>query len=201
MRLFFRILLSVVVLVALLVVGLHWRASAELSADAAYHRPLAQTLPMTSTTFSDQDYMPVECTCKGQEASPGILFENQVPGAKSFALVMTDPDVPSPAYPLFTLTHWILYNLDPTTARLRSAITPDAVAKLGGSFGNNSTGAQKYIGPCPPMGRHAYVFRVYALDTKLRFDQPPGKADLMAAMTGHILAYGQLTGYYDAPRR
>ncbi len=201
MRLFLRILLGLVVLVALLILGLHWRVTAELSDDAAWHKSLPQLVAMTSTSFADGDYMPIECTCKGQEASPGILFDNQVPGAKSFALVMTDPDVPSPAYRLFNLTHWIVYNLDPTASRLMAETTPEMVAKLGGSFGKNSTGSLKYIAPCPPMGKHVYIFRVYALDTKLRFDDAPDKAELMEAMKGHVLAYGQLTGYYDAPKK
>jgi Raf kinase inhibitor-like YbhB/YbcL family protein len=201
MRLFLRILLAVIVIVTLLIVGLRWRAGAELVADAAYHKNLPRTVSMTSTSFADGDYMPVECTCKGREASPGILYENQIPGAKSFALLMTDPDVPSPAYPLFNLTHWIVYNLNPATARLMAESTPAMLAQLGGSFGKNSTGSLKYIGPCPPMGKHAYLIRVYALDTKLRFDEAPGKPELMTAMTGHILSYGQLTGYYDAPRK
>ncbi len=198
MPLFLRILLGVVVVVALLVTGLYWRARHELMQDIAYHKALPRTLAMTSTSFADGNYIPIECTCKAGDISPGILFDNEIPGAKSFALTMIDPDVPSSAFPLFNMTHWVIYNLNPATSRIWAGSGADSLARHGGAFGKNSMGDLKYIGPCPPMGRHLYLFRVYALDTTLKFEETPNKAQLMTAMTGHVLAYGQLAGYFSA---
>jgi Raf kinase inhibitor-like YbhB/YbcL family protein len=198
MRLFFRILLGVVVVLSLFVVVMHWRAGREVEADVAYHKVLNLSIPITSTAFSDQGEIPIECTCKGGEKSPGLFYENLTPGAKSYALTLTDPHVPSPAFPLFNLNHWVIYNIDPVVSQLPSNLMPDLLAQAGGAFGKNSLGEQKYVGPCPPIGRHAYVFKVYALDTKLTFATPPSKAELLDAMKGHVLGYGELTGYFGA---
>ena len=57
-----------------------------------------------------------------------------------------------------------------------------------------------YGGPCPPIGRHRYFFKLYALDTVLRDLRRPDKAALEKSMQGHVLAQATLMGTYQKAR-
>lgn len=197
MRLLGQILLGVGLLVVAVVVIMHFRARSERSHEEAVLAKRPKTLTLTSGSFPPGGDMPINCTCKGREVSPALRWENVPNRATSFVVLATDYDVPTPAFPVFNLTHWMVYNLPASVRSLPEAVTPEQMRMLGGKTGKNSTGSLKYIGPCPPIGRHAYVFRVFALDSTLSFRDLPDRSELMDAMNRHILSYGELTGYFQ----
>ena len=114
-------------------------------------------------------------------------------------LVVDDPDAPDPMAPKRTWVHWVLYDLPPKVVRLRAAMAPDALP-AGASPGRNDWGRSGYGGPCPPMGRHRYFFKLYALDRALPELELPDKAALEAAMQDHVLARAELLGTYARRR-
>jgi Raf kinase inhibitor-like YbhB/YbcL family protein len=117
-----------------------------------------------------------------------------VPAAsKSFVLIVDDPDAPDPAAPKMTWVHWVVYNLPASTRGLAAGETLPASA-LDGLNDWKRTG---WRGPCPPIGRHRYFFKLYALDTMLPDLKRPTKAQVEKAMQGHVLAQAELVGTYQ----
>jgi Raf kinase inhibitor-like YbhB/YbcL family protein len=146
----------------------------------------AEELKISSPVFESNGPIPRRYSCDGKNVNPPLEVENVPAGARSLALILDDRDAPRK-----TFVHWILWNIDPKTKEIRENSVPkDAVE------GTNDFKKQNYGGPCPPSGNHRYVFKVFALDT--RPDLPPSarKPDLEKAMTGHILAQGQMTGTF-----
>ena len=121
------------------------------------------------------------------------------PGAKSLALIVDDPDAPDPAAPKRTWVHWVLYNVPADLTRLPEAVDRDALPD-GALEGVNDWKRTGYGGPCPPVGRHRYFFKLYALDVTLPDLNHPTKAALEAAMAGHVLATAELVGKYQKAR-
>ena len=117
-------------------------------------------------------------------------------GTKSLALIVDDPDAPDPAAPKRTWVHWVLYNLPPEAGGLDAAASPDLLP-LGARQGRNDWGRTGYGGPCPPIGRHRYFHKLYALDTVLPDLGEPTKAALEKAMQGHVLGKSELVGTYE----
>lgn len=149
---------------------------------------------LASSAFGPRESIPPRYTCDGADISPPLRWSGAPPGTRNFALIITDPDAPDPKHPLMTWIHWVVYNLPASTHELRPGKSLHLPA--GTASGLNSWGKRGYGGPCPPIGRHRYVFRLYALDTHLGFDHPPSRAILLQAMHGHILAAARLTGLY-----
>jgi Raf kinase inhibitor-like YbhB/YbcL family protein len=118
-------------------------------------------------------------------------------GAKSLALVVDDPDAPDPAAPKMTWVHWVLYNIPPAMTGLEAGAPQ---LPPGACQGLNDWQQAGYRGPCPPIGRHRYVHKLYALDTVLPVLHPATKAALEHAMQGHILARCELVGHYKKKR-
>jgi Raf kinase inhibitor-like YbhB/YbcL family protein len=108
--------------------------------------------------------------------------------------VVDDPDAPDPHAPKMTWVHWVLYNLPPSAPGL-----PEGVRDLpaGTREGVNDWKRTGYGGPCPPIGRHRYFHKLYALDVVLPDLGWPTKAQLEKAMEGHILAQAELLGTYQ----
>ncbi len=156
------------------------------------------TLSLTSSAFSDHGGIPARHTCEGDDLSPPLEWRGAPPGTKSFVLIVDDPDAPDPAAPKMTWVHWLLYNLPADCAGL-----PEAVATLppGTREGINDWQRTGYGGPCPPIGRHRYFHKLYALDCLLPDLGRPTKAALEAAMAGHVLARAELVGTYEKKRR
>lgn len=152
------------------------------------------SLTLTSTAFPHQGEIPSRYTCEGENVSPPLAWSGVPPGAKSLALIVDDPDAPDPAAPKRVYVHWVAYNLPPGATNL-----PEAVAKLpgGGRDGTNDWQRTGYGGPCPPIGRHRYFHKLYALDTLLPDLGHPTKAALEKAMAGHVIAEAQLMGTYQ----
>jgi Raf kinase inhibitor-like YbhB/YbcL family protein len=157
------------------------------------------SLILTSTTFAPNAAIPTRCTCEGNDASPQLQWSGAPEGTRSFALIVDDPDAPDPAAPRVTWVHWVLYNIPAATAELPEAIAPSALP-AGTREGINDWKRTGYGGPCPPIGRHRYFHKLYALDMVLPNLQRPNKAALERAIEGHVLAQGVLIGTYEKRR-
>ncbi len=148
---------------------------------------------LTSAAFDEGKTIPIKYSGQGDDLSPPLSWSGAPGGAKSFALIMEDPDAP-----MMTFTHWVIFNLPGDKTSL-----PENVAKVGelpdGSRqGKNSFQETGYGGPMPPPGKaHRYYFKIFALDTVLNLKAGANKKELLAAMEGHILAEGQLMGIYQ----
>ena len=152
------------------------------------------TLKLTSTAFAQGGDIPSRYTCDGQDVSPPLAWSGAPAGAKSLVLVVDDPDAPDPAAPKMTWVHWVLYNLPPGAGSI-----PEAASKLpaGTLEGVNDWKRTGYGGPCPPVGRHRYFHKLYALDTVLPDLGRPSKAQLEARIKGHVIAQAELVGTYQ----
>jgi hypothetical protein len=153
-------------------------------------------LTLSSTSFTHQGEIPSQYTCEGKDISPPLAWSGAPEKTKSFALIMDDPDAPDPKAPKRVYVHWVLYNLPASASGLPEAVK---TAKLpaGTKEGKNDWGRTGYGGPCPPIGRHRYFHKLYALDTVLADLGTPTKKDLEAAMEGHVLARAELMGTYQ----
>lgn len=144
-----------------------------------------------SPDFTEGGAIPPRNTCEGEDISPVLQWRDPPDGTDSFALIVDDPDAPDPAHPRMLYVHWVLYDIPAGTSALgrgEHGIGKDGVNDW------NRTG---YGGPCPPIGRHRYFFKLYALDTTFPDLSRPTKAQLEQAMTGHILAEAELMGTYE----
>ena len=174
-----------IVIVASVLGALAPRASAAAGDDAALH--------VESPTFAANAEIPKRHTCEGPDVPPALAWSGVPKSAKSLALIVDDPDAPDPAAPKTTWVHWVLYDLPPTTAGLAEGASwlPE-----GTRVGANDWKRARWNGPCPPIGRHRYFFKLYALDTTLGDLHEPTKAQLEAAMQRHVIAEAQLVGTY-----
>jgi hypothetical protein len=158
------------------------------------------TLRLTSAAFQDGGPIPAKYTCEGAEVSPPLTWTGVPVGTRSLSLIVDDPDAPDPAAPRMTWVHWVLYNLPPSDAGLpegvgREALPPGTVEGLT-DFKRTGWG-----GPCPPIGRHRYYFKLYALDALLPRTARQTKAQVERAMSGHIIAQAELVGSYEKRKR
>jgi len=151
---------------------------------------------ISSSAFVTNAEIPSQFTCQGTDRSPPLSFAEIPVGARSLTLIVDDPDAPDPAAPKMTWVHWVLYNLPPQTTGLVEAIAPRELPP-GTLEGLNDWKRTGYRGPCPPVGRHRYVHKLYALDVVLPDLNKPTKAALEKAMHGHILAHAVLVGTYQ----
>lgn len=155
-------------------------------------------MTITSTAFSHQGEIPTQYTCEGQDVSPPLSWSGLPAGTKSLVLIVDDPDAPDPAAPRMTWVHWVLYNLPPTATGL-----PEAVKTLppGTREGQNDWKRTGWGGPCPPIGRHRYFFKLYALDTVLPDLGSATKARVEEAIKGHVLTRAEIVGTYQKKGR
>jgi Raf kinase inhibitor-like YbhB/YbcL family protein len=154
-------------------------------------------LALTSPAFADQGPIPARHTCEGQDIAPALVWTGAPAGARSFALVVDDPDAPDPAAPKRTYVHWVLYDI-PASA---TGLPEGGALPPGTREGRNDWGRTGYGGPCPPIGRHRYFHKLYALDVALGDLRTPDKAALERALKGHVLAEARLVGTYEKTRR
>jgi Raf kinase inhibitor-like YbhB/YbcL family protein len=165
--------------------------------DPAMPVPIT-SLSITSPAFAHQAEIPREYTCDGSDRSPPLVWSEVPPGTRSLALIVHDPDVPDPKAPKRIWVHWVLYDIPPSATGLPEAVGPTALPP-GTKEGQNDWGRTGYGGPCPPIGRHRYFHRLYALDTVLSLGQAT-KTRLEQAMAGHILGEAELIGTYQRQR-
>ena len=156
-------------------------------------------LKLSSPAFRNGGEIPVLYTCDGKDLSPPLTWSNLPEGTQSLVLIVDDPDAPDPAAPKMTWVHWILYNLPRAAGGLPEAAT-SAKLPAGTSEGVNDWRRGGYGGPCPPIGRHRYFFKLYALDSVMPDLHRPTKRKLEKAIEGHILAEATLRGTYQRRR-
>ena len=153
-------------------------------------------LILTSNAFENGAAIPARYTCSGEDVSPPLNWDGVPDTARSLALIVDDPDAPDPKAPKMIWVHWVLYNIPPDVHSLAEHITT-ATLPPGASEGINDWQRPGYGGPCPPIGRHRYFHKLYALDTVLEGLNRPTKADVEAAMRGHIIAEAELIGTFQ----
>jgi Raf kinase inhibitor-like YbhB/YbcL family protein len=153
-------------------------------------------LNITSESFNNGEDIPLRHTCDGQDVSPQLSWSGAPPGTRTFALIVDDPDAPDPKAPKMTWVHWVVYNIPASISKLGEGAAKSGMPS-GALSGKNDWKRADYGGPCPPIGRHRYLHKLYALDIVLPDLDSPDKAALLKEMQGHILAQGELVGTYQ----
>ena len=151
---------------------------------------------LTSPSFSPGAEIPSRHTCDGEDVSPALAWSGAPKETKSFALIVDDPDAPDPRAPKTVWVHWVLYDLPAGTDSLPPGLTARTLPK-GAREGLNDWKQAGWRGPCPPIGRHRYFHKLFALDAVLPDLGRPTKAQLEKAMEGHVLARAELVGTYQ----
>jgi Raf kinase inhibitor-like YbhB/YbcL family protein len=159
-------------------------------------------LKITSPAFEPGGAIPSKYTCEGKDTSPALAWSGAPANTKTFALIVDDPDAPDPAKPQRVYVHWVVYNIPASVSSLAENASKRALPK-GAVQGKNDWGKAEYGGPCPPIGRHRYFFKLYALDTALTGMSSPTKSDLERAMNGHVVESAEIIGTYEkvAPKK
>jgi Raf kinase inhibitor-like YbhB/YbcL family protein len=158
------------------------------------------SLKIISPAFEPGGPIPAKYTCEGPDVSPPLAWSGVPPAAKSLVLIVDDPDAPDPAAPKMTWVHWVLYNLPPDAAGLPEGVSSGALptGTLEGLTDFRRTG---WGGPCPPIGRHRYFFKLYALDRTLPPTGRQTKSQVERAIAGHVLEGAELVGTYQKQKR
>jgi Raf kinase inhibitor-like YbhB/YbcL family protein len=157
----------------------------------------AVSLEIRSPAFAHGGEIPARFTCEGEDVSPPLAWSGAPDGARSLALVVDDPDAPDPRAPRTTWVHWVVYDLPAASQGLPEAVGRDAAPPREARQGRNDWQRVGWGGPCPPVGRHRYFFKLYALDVALGDRGAATKAELERAMQGHVLARAELVGTYE----
>jgi Raf kinase inhibitor-like YbhB/YbcL family protein len=154
------------------------------------------SMTLTSSAFKHCEEIPSKYTCDGEDISPPLAWSGVPPTALSLALIVEDPDAPDPAAPQRIWTHWVLYNIPPDATGLKEGVSPNELPP-GTLEGMNDWHRTGYGGPCPPIGRHRYFFKLYALKTVLPELEKPNRARLLLEMEGDIIEHVELIGLYQ----
>jgi Raf kinase inhibitor-like YbhB/YbcL family protein len=155
----------------------------------------AMAMTLNSAAFQQNGHIPAKFSCEGEDVSPPLVWDGVPNDAKSLVLIIDDPDAPDPKAPKMVWVHWVVYNMPPDTKSL-----PENAGKVGlpqgALLGLNDFKKTGYGGPCPPIGRHRYFHKLYALDTTLGLTGAT-KSQIERAMRGHVLATAELIGTYQ----
>ena len=154
------------------------------------------SLSLTSTAFVHEGPIPPRHTCDAEDVSPELRWTDAPEGTASIALIVDDPDAPDPDAPKMTWVHWVLYNLPPDTQGLDEGVTSGALPP-GTLEGMTDFGKTGWGGPCPPIGRHRYFFKLFALNSVLPDLQEPTSTTLQESMEGHTIEATELMGTYQ----
>lgn len=152
------------------------------------YKIFAESFSLESSAFKLNTMIPIQYTCFGTNESPPLNWHDIPEKTQSLALVVEDPDSPNGVW-----THWVLFNISPKVTQLDAA-TP---VPEGASNAKNSWGGLGYRGPCPDLGVHRYIFKLYALDKVLNLGQGTTSDLVLNAMTGHVLGSSELVGLYQ----
>jgi len=153
-------------------------------------------LKIESSVFEQGSSIPPRHTCDDKDLSPPLRWSGAPEKTRSYALIVDDPDAPDPAAPKRVYVHWVLYDIAASVTSIEEDGEAKAL-KAGARQGENDWSRTGYGGPCPPIGRHRYFFKLYALDTTLGDLGAPTKKELEKAMQGHILSQAELMGTYQ----
>ena len=152
-------------------------------------------LSLQSSIFTDGNEIPSQYTCEGKDISPPLSWEGVPENTQSLVLIVDDPDAPDPKAPKMTWVHWVVYNIPPNITGFPEAASVPDIAP-GAEEGINDWKRSGYGGPCPPIGRHRYFHKLYALDTILTGLHTSSKQQVEAAIQGHVIAQAELVGTY-----
>ncbi|MGC8775986.1 MAG: YbhB/YbcL family Raf kinase inhibitor-like protein [Minisyncoccia bacterium] len=145
-------------------------------------------MTITSPNFKNNEFIPKEFSCDGQDLNPELHISNVPKEAKSLVLIVDDPDAP-----MGTWTHWTVWNISPDIQVIKSNQLP-----VGAVEGQTDFGRTGYGGPCPPAGKaHRYFFKLYALDIILNLQPGALRSELEKTMQGHIISQAELIGLYQ----
>jgi Raf kinase inhibitor-like YbhB/YbcL family protein len=150
---------------------------------------------LTSSVFQHEGEIPSKYTCEGADPSPPLSWSGAPDGTKSFVLIVDDPDAPDPKAPKMVYVHWVAYDIPSGTSSIAEGASKSMPS--GGRDGVNDWKRAGWGGPCPPIGRHRYFFKLYALDAPLGDLGSPRKDAVLAAMEGHVLGQATLMGTYQ----
>jgi Raf kinase inhibitor-like YbhB/YbcL family protein len=158
----------------------------------------ATPVTIESPSFANGDQIPDANADYGDGLSPELRWSGVPSGTQSLALMAEDPDAPKAPF-----THWIVYNLPGGLRELPPSIPQHAeLSQFDGALqGRSSAGSIGYFGPRPPENDppHHYHFELFCLDTPLALAPGAEKDQIIRAMSGHVLAKGELVGTYEAP--
>jgi len=154
------------------------------------------SMNLTSRSFTHEGEIPSRHTCDGDDLSPQLAWSGVPEGTKSLALIVDDPDAPDPKAPRMVWVHWVLYDIAPATAELPEGVRSSDLP-AGTKEGLNDWKRTGFGGPCPPIGRHRYFHKLYALDVELGDLGKPTKAKLLEAIEGHVIEQAELIGTYQ----
>jgi Raf kinase inhibitor-like YbhB/YbcL family protein len=160
----------------------------------------AMSFALSSPAFRSGGGIPSVHTCEGRDVSPALEWRNVPRDTRSLVLVVDDPDAPDPKAPTMTWVHWVLFDVPPSATGLPEGVGKGALP-AGTREGFNDWRRTGWGGPCPPIGRHRYFFRLHALDVLLGDLPRPTKETVEKAMQGHVLATAELVGTYEKQRR
>jgi len=152
-----------------------------MALQAAITEGKVLAMELNSPEFKNNEYIPKKFTYRGGNINPALAIDGIPAEAKSIAVIFDDPDAPGGDW-----VHWVVFDMPPAPKIEENSVP--------GKQGVNDFGRIGYDGPCPPYGIHHYVFKIYALDTKLDLKEGVNKAGLEEAMDGHILAKAELIG-------
>jgi Raf kinase inhibitor-like YbhB/YbcL family protein len=148
------------------------------------------SITVTSKSLPPDLQIPVDYTCDGKDVSLQLTWSAPPPGTKAIVILVDDRDASSGSF-----THWIVIDLPPETTSLGEGVDPTT---LGAKIGQNDFHSVRYNGPCPPRGDlHRYRFWVYAADYVLPLNEGATRADLDAALAGHLLGSGALKAQFS----
>ena len=155
-------------------------------------------IDVRSEAFGAGEVIPERHTADGADVSPALEWTGVPAGTVELALIVDDPDAPRSE----PWVHWVVYGIPVGSLGLPEGVSgdPEALEGVGAlKEGVNDFGDVGYGGPAPPRGHgvHHYHFRLYALDAALTAPSGLSKRELLAAMSGHILAGGELVGTYE----
>ena len=144
-------------------------------------------MKITSSAFQEGGDNPSKFSRDGQNINPALRIEGTSSNAKSLLLIMDDPDAPVGLF-----THWLVWNIGPKTTEIAEKSVPKGAVQ-----GTNDYPTLGYGGPQPPSGTHRYYFKIFALDQMLDLKAGAKRAEVDAAMRGHVIAQGELMGRYS----
>jgi Raf kinase inhibitor-like YbhB/YbcL family protein len=162
-----------------------------------------ETISVTSSAFDHHGMVPEANSAYGDNVSIDLSWADLPEGTQQLALICDDPIVVEIGMMEQPFVHWVMYNIPASASGLPAGLPSDATLEMDGLEGavNGLNGLRRpgYFGPQPPANGqlHAYHFRVYALDDALNLEPGLGKAELLDAMEGHVLATGMLMGHYE----
>lgn len=142
---------------------------------------------ISSPSFESMNKIPSKFSCDGENVNPPLEFFDVPEKAKSLALIVDDPDAPMGIF-----THWIVWNMEPTTLGIPEGSIPE-----GAEEGFNGANKKGYTGPCPPSGLHHYRFKLFALDRKLDLLPNSKVESLEEELSDGVLEKAELVGVYS----